>query len=93
VKKIWILVLVVIIILGLIFIPKMINKGDEKVKFNVVDKTEVPENITENLSKYWTQESAAYSLVENNIRISANNIRISCVNGRPVISYIKVKGR
>ena len=68
-KKIWILVLVVIIILGLIFVPKMINKGDEKVKFNVVDKTEVPENITENLSKYWTQERALAWKVNNEIYV------------------------
>lgn len=68
-KKVWIISIVIIIILGIIFIPKMINKGDERVKFIVVDKTEVPQNITENLSKYWTQERALAWKVDNDIYV------------------------
>lgn len=68
-KKSWILVGVVVIILGIIFIPKMFSEGDEKVKFRVVEKAEVPTNITENISEYWSQERALAWKVNNEIYV------------------------
>lgn len=50
--------LILLIILILIFIPKIFNKGDKTVKYKVLESSEVPEKIKEILPKYLAEERA-----------------------------------
>ena len=70
VKRFWILGLVVIIILGIIFIPKLIfNEGDNTVKFNVLEEKEIPEKLAEVLPAYKREERALACEIEGEVYV------------------------
>lgn len=51
--------MVVIVILGVIFIPKLIfNRGGNTVKFKILEDAEVPQKIEELLPRYKAEERA-----------------------------------
>ncbi len=69
-KRIWILALVVILILAIVFVPKLLkNEGDSEVKFKVLEENEIPEDISEILPKYMSEERALSCKVNNNIYV------------------------
>lgn len=57
-KRIWILVLVILMILVIFLVSKLIDKGDSTVKFLVPDQENVPQEITNKLMSYKEQERA-----------------------------------
>mgnify|MGYP001402968399 CR=1 FL=1 len=58
-KKSYIIIgIVIVLILAIIFIPKYLDKGDKKVKYKVLESSEIPEKIKEILPKYLTEERA-----------------------------------
>ena len=58
-KKSYIVVgIILVIILAIVFIPKYLHKGDKKVKYKVLESSEIPEKIKEILPKYLTEERA-----------------------------------
>lgn len=58
-KKQYIIIgIVIIILLGFLLIPKYVDKGDRKVKYKVLESSEIPEKIKEILPKYLTEERA-----------------------------------
>ncbi len=58
-KRIWILGIIVVIVLGIIIIPKLIyNEGDSQVKFTAVDERDIPRKINEILPRYKMEERA-----------------------------------
>lgn len=50
--------IVLILIVAIILTPKYFNKGDKKVKYKVLESSEVPEKIKEILPKYLIEERA-----------------------------------
>lgn len=50
--------IIIIFILVILFAPKYISKGDKKVKYKVLESSEIPEKIKEILPKYLTEERA-----------------------------------
>ncbi len=57
-RKILIGVIIVIVILGILLIPKYLGEGDKKVKYKILEAHEIPEKINEILPKYLTDERA-----------------------------------
>ena len=57
-KRNYIIALAIILIIGALFIPKMIKGNDEQIKFKVVKEEEIPEKISEMLPKYLIEERA-----------------------------------
>ncbi|MBS4537425.1 protease complex subunit PrcB family protein [Clostridium sp. D2Q-11] len=69
-KKLWIIIIILIIILGVIFIPKLLlNRGDEKVAFKIVEKDGIPEKVNQLLPKYQQEERALACKVDGKIYI------------------------
>lgn len=69
-KKWYILIILTIVILGLIFISKILwNKGDEKVSFDIVDENKIPKKIEEILPKYQKEERALACKIDDKIYI------------------------
>lgn len=69
-KKLWILIIVVVVILGIIFIPKILkNEGDRTVKFEILNKNEVPKKIQELLPRYMSEERALACKIENEVYV------------------------
>lgn len=58
-KKHYIIIgILILIILGLLLSHKILNKGDDEVKFRVLESSEIPEKIKEILPKYLSEEKA-----------------------------------
>ena len=57
-KKYQIIALAIILLIGALFVPKMLKGSDNLVKFKVVDEEEIPDQITEMLPKYLMEERA-----------------------------------
>lgn len=57
-KKYQIITLAIIVLIGALFVPKMLKGSDNEVKFKVVNEEDVPEQITEMLPKYLMEERA-----------------------------------
>lgn len=57
-KRYVILGIVLILILAIVLVPKYFIKGDKKVKYKVLETSEVPEKIKEVLPKYLSDERA-----------------------------------
>lgn len=69
-KRLWIIIIVVIVILGFIFIPKiLLNKGDEKVAFKILDESNTPEKINKILPNYQEEERALACKVEGKVYV------------------------
>lgn len=68
-KRVWALVLVVVVILGIIFIPKMLNEGDDMVKFKTLDENKIPEKIENILPTYKMEERALACRVDDEIYV------------------------
>ncbi|GFN34321.1 protease complex subunit PrcB family protein [Tepidimicrobium xylanilyticum] len=57
-KKKYMFGIIIILILGALFVPKILSKEDKKVKFKVLESSEIPEKIKEILPKYLSEERA-----------------------------------
>lgn len=58
-KKHYIIIgILILVILGLLLSHKILNKGDDEVKFRVLESSEIPEKIKEILPKYLSEEKA-----------------------------------
>lgn len=58
-KKHYIIIgLLLLVILGIFLSSKILNKGDDEVKFRVLESSEIPEKIKEILPKYLSEEKA-----------------------------------
>ncbi|WIV13469.1 protease complex subunit PrcB family protein [Proteiniborus sp. MB09-C3] len=69
-KKILICAIIVIVILGIIFIPKILkNEGESEVKFKTLELSEAPKKIQELVPKYLYEERALACKVDNEIYI------------------------
>ncbi|MTI68189.1 MAG: protease complex subunit PrcB family protein [Firmicutes bacterium] len=69
-KRVWILVLIVIIILGIIFIPRIFfNKGDDNLSFKILEENQIPEDIVNMLPKYQDKERALSCEVDEEIYV------------------------
>lgn len=49
---------ILILIFAILLSPKYFNKGDRKVKYKILESSEIPEKIKEILPKYLTEERA-----------------------------------
>jgi hypothetical protein len=58
VKRNQIIALAIILIIGALFIPKMLKRNEGDIKFKVVNEDEIPEKISEMLPKYLMEERA-----------------------------------
>lgn len=56
-KKYYIVALAIILIIGIVFLPKLL-KGSGEIKFKVVKEENIPEKISEMLPKYLLEERA-----------------------------------
>lgn len=69
-KKHYIIIgILILIILGIFFTSKILNKGDEEVKFRVLESSEIPEKIKEILPKYLSEEKALTCRLNNEIYV------------------------
>lgn len=69
-KKIIICAIVVIVILGIVFIPKILkNEGEKEVKFKTLELSEVPKKVQDLVPKYLYEERALACKVDNEIYI------------------------
>lgn len=57
-KRNHIIALAIILIIGIIFIPKLLRGNEGQIKFKVVKEEEIPEKISEMLPKYLMEERA-----------------------------------
>lgn len=55
-KKYYIIALVIIIIIGIIFVPKLLRARSGEVKFKIVKEEDIPDKIKELLPKYLMEE-------------------------------------
>ncbi|AFS79077.1 hypothetical protein Curi_c20730 [Gottschalkia acidurici 9a] len=69
-KKLGIISIVILMILGIILIPKIIkNEGDRQVKFKSIEVSEAPEKIQELIPRYLSEERALACKIDNSIYI------------------------
>lgn len=69
-KKLWIIIILIIIILGIIFIPKfLLNRGDENVGFKIIEQDAILDKINQLLPKYQKEERALACKVDEKIYI------------------------
>ncbi|RKD30084.1 protease complex subunit PrcB family protein [Thermohalobacter berrensis] len=71
-KRAWIIgiILVVVIVLGVIFIPKLLsNEGGSTVEFQELEKKEIPEKIKDLLPKYKAEERALACKVDESVYV------------------------
>lgn len=70
-KKTWIIAaIIIIIILGVIFIPKLfLNEGDKEVKFTILNVEEVPQKLQDILPKYKAEERALACKIDDEIYV------------------------
>ena len=66
-KKNIIAFIIIIIILGLIFIPKYFRVGDKEVRFKTREKEEIPQKIVDVLPNYLADERALGCKVDEEI--------------------------
>ncbi|WP_352418679.1 protease complex subunit PrcB family protein [Proteiniborus sp.] len=69
-KKILICAIIVIVILGIIFIPKILkNEGESEVKFKTLELSEAPQKIQDLIPKYLYEERALACKIDNEVYI------------------------
>jgi hypothetical protein len=57
-KKTHIVALAIILIIGIIFIPKVLKSNEGEIKFKIVDEEDIPDKISEMLPRYLMEERA-----------------------------------
>lgn len=57
-KRNYVIILAIILIIGVFFISKMIMGSDEQVKYKIVKEEDIPDKISELLPKYLMEERA-----------------------------------
>lgn len=57
-KKSYIIALAIILIIGIVFIPKILKGNEGQIKFKVVKEEEIPDKVSEMLPKYLMEERA-----------------------------------
>jgi len=57
-KRIIIAGIVILLLIGILLSIKFFNKGDNEVRFKVLDSSEIPEKIKEILPRYLSEEKA-----------------------------------
>ena len=69
-KRIWILGIVVVVILAIIFIPRIFkSEGDKEVKFRTLEANEVPQKVQDLIPKYLSEERALACKLDNDVYI------------------------
>lgn len=69
-KKILICAIVVIVVLGIIFVPKILkNEGEKEVKFKTLELSEAPQKIQDLIPKYLYEERALACKIDNEVYI------------------------
>ncbi|MGF7058072.1 protease complex subunit PrcB family protein [Brassicibacter mesophilus] len=69
-KKIWILGIVVVVILAIIFIPRIFkSEGDKEVKFRILEANEVPQKVQDLIPRYLAEERALACKLDNEVYI------------------------
>ncbi|WP_353093417.1 protease complex subunit PrcB family protein [Tissierella praeacuta] len=68
-KRNQIIALAIILIIGILFIPRLLKGRDGLIKFKVVQEDEIPEKISEMLPKYLTEERALTCKYEDDIYV------------------------
>ena len=69
-KKIWILGIVLVVILAIIFIPRIFRSdGDKEVKFKILEANEVPQKVQDLIPKYLTEERALACKLDDEVYI------------------------
>lgn len=68
-KRNQIIALAIILIIGILFIPRLLKGREGEIKFKVVQEDEIPEKISEMLPKYLTEERALTCKYEDNIYV------------------------
>lgn len=69
-NKYWILGIVIVVVLAIIFLPRIFkNEGDKEVKFKVLEAKEVPQKIQELLPRYLAEERALACKVDEGVFI------------------------
>lgn len=69
-KKILICAIVVIVVLGIIFIPRLLrNEGESEVKFRTLELSEVPQKVQDLIPKYLYEERALACKVDNEVYV------------------------
>jgi len=68
-KRNQIIALAIILVMGILFIPRLLKGSDSQVKFKVVQEDEIPEKISEMLPKYLTEERALTCKYEDDIYV------------------------
>lgn len=66
-KRVHIGIIIVVVILGIILIPKYLNEGDKEVKFKVLKADEVPQKLKDILPNYLSEERALSCKIEDDI--------------------------
>lgn len=61
--------IVLVLILVIFFTPKYLSKGDKKVKYKVLESSEIPEKIKEILPKYLTEERALTCRLDDEVYV------------------------
>ncbi|MDR7856561.1 protease complex subunit PrcB family protein [Tissierella sp.] len=57
-KKTHIIALAIILIIGIVFIPKILKSSEGEIKFKIVAEEDIPDKISEMLPRYLTEERA-----------------------------------
>lgn len=69
-KRVWVLVIIAVVILGIIFIPRLFsNEGGNTVDFKVLSENEIPKKIKDVLPMYQTEERALACKVQKDIYV------------------------
>lgn len=66
-KRVYIGIIIVVVILGIIFVPKYLNEGDKEVKFKVLKSDEVPQKLKDILPNYISEERALSCKIEDDL--------------------------
>lgn len=66
-KRVYIGIIIVVVILGIIFVPKYLNEGDKEVKFKVLKSDEVPQKLKDILPNYLSEERALSCKIEDDV--------------------------
>ncbi len=57
-KKSYIIILAIILIIGIVFIPKVLKSNEGEIKFKMVSEEDIPDKISEMLPRYLMEERA-----------------------------------
>ncbi|WDV45253.1 protease complex subunit PrcB family protein [Clostridiaceae bacterium M8S5] len=68
-KKYMILGIAAIIVMGAVFVPRFMHKGDENVKFTTLTEEQIPQQIMNVLPRYIAKERALSCRIDNSVYV------------------------